>query len=278
MLKFLALTTLLLASVTVNNNSYEWKESVQTSETIEKRISVPDGFKRITVEKGSFGSWLRNLPLKPEGTNVKLWDGYEKYTQYNHVAVVDIDFIGKNLQQCIDIIIRLRSEYLRSVGRDKEIAFTYSCCTEKIPWEKWKNGWRTKIRKEGNKYVFDWVKSKQYDNSYKNFRSYLFDIMMYAGTYSLSRDMNKIPAKDVTIGDAYVQGGAPGMGHGVIILDMAESPEGKKIMLLGQSYNPAENLNILKSFTEHSPWFDVDFESELNTPEWTFDKSHARRF
>jgi len=49
-------------------------------------------------------------------------------------------------------------------------------------------------------------------------------------------------------------------------------------MLLGQSYNPAENLNILKSNSDISPWFRVDFNENLYTPQWTFNKKHAMRF
>lgn len=270
---FISLGLIFLFTGSVRKN-YSWLETYNAANTIEKRINVPEGFKRIETAGGTFAHWLRNLPLKPAGTPVKLWNGTMKYSQELHAGVVDLDFIGGNLQQCIDAVIRLRAEYLLSSGKENEIAFSYSCCEEKIKWEKWKQGWRTKIA--GNK--FQWVKTHKPDSSLKNFRSYLYSIMNYAGTLSLSRDMKKIDAAKVQIGDAYIHGAAPGSGHGVIILDMAVSSSGKRIMLLGQSYNPAENFNVIKSTGKYSPWFEVDFGEQLILPEWVFNASHARRF
>ena len=278
MLKYILVALLTYNLSGLPGNKYPWLHNEPANETIASLIKVPAGYKRIEVESNSFADWLRHLPLKPAGTPVKLWNGKLKPNQGVHVAVVNLDFIGGNIQQCIDAIIRLRSEYLWSVNRADEIKFSYTCCNEKIPWEKWKIGWRTKIVKKNGLDAFVWEKTAEYDDSRINFISYLCAIMFYAGTQSLSTDMKKIGASDVQIGDAWVQGGAPGYGHGVLIVDMAVSPTGKKIMLLGQSYTPAENFNILKSYGRLSPWFECDFGDELITPQWIFKKEHARRF
>jgi hypothetical protein len=277
----LRISALALLFFTVADNPkkiYSWLEKQDSANTIVSRIAVPDGFKRVDAGAKSFGWWLRNLPLRPAGTPVKLYNGELKVPQNIHCAVADLDFIGGNLQQCIDVLIRLRSEYLLSANREKEIQFSYSCCSEKISWDKWKKGWRTKIITQNSKSSFEWIKSQPADSSIKTFRSYLFSVMNYAGTLSLSRDMKKIDAATVDIGDAYVEGAAPGLGHGVLIVDLAVSPSGKKIMLLGQSFNPAENFNILKSGGKYSPWFEVDFGDKLLTPQWIFTNEHARRF
>ena len=278
MLRYSVLLLTLIFCSDTKNKTYPWLENYDRTNTVSTRIKVPDGFKRIDVQENSFEWWLRNLPVKPNGTPVKLWNGELKYDQTLHAAVVDIDFIGKNLQQCIDAIIRLRAEYLMIANREKEIQFSYSCCNEKLPWEKWKQGYRTKITEAKGHVSFSWVKTTSPDSTMKNFRAYLHNIMNYAGTLSLSRDMKKIKSSDVKIGDAYVHGAAPGSGHGVLIVDMAVSPSGKKLMLLGQSYNPAENFNIIKSKGKYSPWFEVDFGENLVLPEWVFTSEHARRF
>jgi hypothetical protein len=278
MKKVLVICIVFLFSFTYKNNKYSWLENQHYTNSIASTIDVPNGFTRISTPEGSFEAWLRNLPLKDSTEPVRYWNGKEKYDQNHHAAIVDIDFIGENLQQCIDVIIRLRAEYLWSVGREDEISFSYSCCSEKVSWKKWKEGWRTKIVKRNGLDSYIWIKSSSYDDSRKNFEVYLYNVMMYAGTLSLSKDMTQIPNKEVKIGDAYIQGGVPGSGHGVIIVDMATSAEGKKIVLLGQSFNPAENFNILKSNNEISPWFYVDFGSTLYTPTWNFKNEHARRF
>jgi hypothetical protein len=258
-------------------NSYPWTEGSETRDTLVSRIEVPPGYNRVEARQGSFGQWLRGLPLLPKGSKIKLWHGKQKHHQNDHVAVVDMDFIGRNLQQCIDVIIRLRAEYLWSINRADEVKFSYSCCREKISWKKWRSGWRAKFVKANGRRSLEWVKSNKANASRQNFRRYLFNIMMFAGTHSLSRDMKK--ASEVQIGDAFVQGGAAGYGHGVIVLDEAVSSSGKRIILLGQSYNPAEQLNVLKSgIKDISPWFYADFGEELRTPGWTFNKDHVRRF
>lgn len=259
---------------------YPWLESYSSEETIHSRIPTPKGYTRLATTPGSFARWLQYLPLKPEDTPTKLWDGELKWNQTQQAAVVDLDFIGKNLQQCIDVIIRLRAEYLWSKRQTESLAFSYTCCREPVSWSKWRAGWRTKIVKKGGLDAYEWVKSAKADDSQANFHRYLYSIMNYAGTYSLARDMTPVDSKKVRIGDAFVQGGAPGNGHGVLIVDMAVSAEGKTIMLLGQSYNPAQNFEILKNPSKPSlsPWFEVDFDSKLFTPEWTFQSDHARRF
>jgi hypothetical protein len=261
-------------------SQYAWTKSYNSNSTIEKLIPVPEGYKRVDFPKGSFAEWLRKLPLKQLKAPVRLWNGKLKNNQAAHIAVVDMDLIGEDLQQCIDAIIRLRSEYLWTSGKANEVKFSYTCCAEKVGWAKWQDGWRTKIVKKHRIDSYEWVKTAGVDNTYKNFRDYLYSVMMYAGTLSLSNDMKKIKASEVACGDAYVQGAAPGYGHGVIILDMAVSPSGKRIMLLGQSYMPAQEFHVLRNIYDENltPWFEVDFGDKLYTPEWTFTKEHARRF
>ena len=103
---------------------------------------------------------------------------------------------------------------------------------------------------------------------------------MYAGTYSLERELSQV--KDITdmrIGDVFIQGGFP--GHAVLVVDMAvHQASGKKIFLLAQSYMPAQEIHILlnPSRWRSSPWYDVEFGEKLCTPEWTFRREHLKRF
>ena len=38
---------------------------------------MPPGYKRVAVPPGSFSEWLRTLPMAPEGTPAKSFDGKE---------------------------------------------------------------------------------------------------------------------------------------------------------------------------------------------------------
>lgn len=51
---------------------------------------------RVNVKEGSFGEYLRNLPLRSHGTKVHYFDGREKWNRSVYCAVVDME-IGKRI-------------------------------------------------------------------------------------------------------------------------------------------------------------------------------------
>ena len=137
--------------------TYPWLKaaSYDPNQSIEKRIPAPDGFKRVQVQEGSFAAWLRGLPLMPAGAPVRLYPvskGKLKIGSRVHYAVINMDVL--RFQQCADAIMRLRGEYLWSVGKADNICFNFTngapCC-----WRKWKEGWRPVV--SGNKVA--WKKS-----------------------------------------------------------------------------------------------------------------------
>ena len=74
-------------------------------------IQPPEGYKRLAADGASFATWLRNIPLKKERA-VYLYNGKLKPNQSAQFAVVDISVGKKDLQQCADVVMRLRAEYL----------------------------------------------------------------------------------------------------------------------------------------------------------------------
>lgn len=61
-------------------------------------------------------------------------------------------------EPCIDVIIRLRAEYLWSAERADEIQFCYSCSRESVPWERWRERWRAQIYENDGRETFRWIK------------------------------------------------------------------------------------------------------------------------
>jgi hypothetical protein len=142
---------------------------------------------RVAAEKGSFGAWLRGLPLKPGRPAVKLYDGREKGNQEAHVAVVDMDVGTRDLQQCADAVIRLRAEYLFAAGRIGEIAFSFTS-GERAAFARWADGWRPRVA--GRK--VQWVKSAAADRSHASLRKYLDVVFTYAGSLSLAKELRAV--------------------------------------------------------------------------------------
>jgi len=271
---FLMLTFLGSAENCLSEPVYPWMDKYDTADTIANQIPLPPGYERVQVQRNSFGDWLRCLPLKKGKPPVYLHNGEKKYNQSAHVAVVSIDVGGKDLQQCADAVIRLRAEYLYSEAEYEAIHFNFTS-GDNASLKKWQQGWRPLIR--GNN--VRWQKSRNPDFSYAGFREYLNTVFMYAGTYSLSRELQSVNIRDMQMGDVFIQGGFP--GHAVIVADMAANRKtGEKVFLLAQSYMPAQDIHILRNPANEklSPWYESDFGETLQTPEWTFGKHHLRRF
>jgi hypothetical protein len=208
-------------------------------------IPTPRGFTRIAAGDGSFTSWLRAVPLKKEKT-VYLYNGQVKPNQSAQFAVIDIPTGNKDLQQCADVVMRLRAEYLFQYKKYNEIAFMDYAGK----WYRWNGG--------DQRDAFD---------------NYLQTVFGWCGSASLQKQLKPVTVfGDIKPGDVLVQGGFP--GHAVIVADMAINKEGKKIYLLVQGYQPAQDMHVLLNPNDPdlSPWYAADMEGDIITPEWRFNK------
>lgn len=254
---------------------YLWLDDSTQVESLVDRIAPPEGYRRSPAKPDSFEEWLRNLPLKNGNPDVYLYDGRPKANQKAQYAIIEIDVGRSDLQQCADAVMRLRAEYLFSIGDYDPIHFNFTS-GDTAAFRSWINGWRPEIN--GNK--VRWIKKSEVDSSYTTFRDYLRTVFIYAGSYSLSHELSLVDDIDnIRAGDVFIEGGFP--GHAVIVLDVAANIEnGEKIFLLAQSYMPAQDIHILKNPTESDldPWYSTTFGEILVTPEWRFSKENLKRF
>lgn len=252
---FLLTAALASADTASARTPYGWLEPAAAPiATLAERVAPPSGFERVPAPKDSFASWLRGLPMRAAGTPVLTYTGAPKWRQDVHVAVVDIDIGKRDLQQCADAIMRLRAEWLYSLGRDSEIAFNDT---------------------DGKRRRFSAVRRKDH----AGLRKYMDLVFAYAGTYSLERELKKVDPDGIAIGDVFIKGGFP--GHAVLVADMVENRStGEKRFLLLQSYMPAQDMHILKNpnSEDGSPWYATPIGSDLATPEWTFARTALRRW
>lgn len=258
-----------------SSQTYPWLEQYDSTNALCKRISLPEGYVRVESPQNSFAEWLQYLPLKPGRPDVFLYNGIEKGNQKAHYAVVNIDVGKADLQQCADVVIRLRAEYLYSRQDYAGIHFNFSS-GDRINFTSWVQGYRPIVKED----AVIWMQSGNKGASYKDFKNYLTQIFLYAGSASLSEEMQPVSdIREMQIGDVFIQGGFP--GHAVIVVDMAEQQAGgEKLFLLAQSFMPAQDVHILiNSNDEHlNPWYSIDFGDTLHTPEWNFTKNDLKRF
>lgn len=215
-----------------------------------KEIPLPDGFKRIKRAPASFGWWLENLPLKHYKT-VYLFNGKPKPNQTAQFAVLAISVGKTDLQQCADAVMRLRAEYLFSQKRFRDIHFTDN---------------------SGTTYQFH----EPYN--YINLQHYLRRVFGMCGSASLAKQLSSVSLKDIDAGDVIIKGGFP--GHAVIVMDLAINSEGKKIYQLAQSYMPAQDIHILVNPMNKilSPWYPVNEDEMITTPEYIFKRADVKRW
>lgn len=235
-------------------------------------ILPPPGFER--CEADLYGQYLRNLPLKPIGTPVKLHDGKVKTYQEGAYAVIDMEIGSRDLQQCADAVMRLRAEYLWNSKQFDQIHFNFTCGF-RADYVKWAQGYRIKVN--GNS--ASWYKSTEEDYSYGTFRQYLDIIFMYAGTASLSKELISVNLNDLRVGDVFIIGGHP--GHAMIIVDLAQDKLGNKAILVAQSYMPAQDVHIVTNLgnSSTSPWYIINYNTKtISFPEYYFKVNQIKRF
>jgi len=253
-------------TINKNTNSKAEADSQQTlsfinptGKTIISRFNLPEGYNYSSVQENSWGSFLRSLPLKPDGSEVKTFDGTVKPNYQTYLAVVDLPIGKKDLHQCADAVMRLRGEYLFSQSRFKEISFRQA---------------------SGKTLSYTtWLAGRTPDKT--NLWTYLESVFNTANTTSLNQQLKPKAINTLEIGDVFVTGPPPGYsyGHAIIVVDKCINKEGKVKFMLAQSYMPAQEIQILDNPANPGcPWYDLDFGQTLDTPEWDFTSSQLKTF
>jgi hypothetical protein len=173
----------------------------------------------------------------------------------------------------VDVILRLRAEYLRWADREDEIVFNLTG-EGTISWKQWKTGMRPRL--EGSRLRFH--KTAEPDASRATFDRYLDSVFAWCGTYSLAQDGRKVRFQELQVGDFLVHGGEPGHGHAVLIADLARDEAGSLHALILQGYKPAQSPHVLAPGSGDA-WFALDPEQPLDVPRWgVFEWSELRGF
>ena len=241
---------------------------------LEERFNPPAAYQRIKIESGTFAHYLRTIPLKKSDAKVSYYDGTTKQSKGVYTAVVDLAIGKRDLHQCADAVMRLKAEHHWKAKEYDKIYFNFTNGF-RVDYTEWMKGRRVVV--DGNKTY--WNNRSNPSNTYQDFWKYMELVFAYAGTASLSKELQSVNYEDMQIGDIFIQGGFP--GHAVIVMDMAEHPAtGKKCFLLAQSYMPAQEIQILvnPNNSTFSPWYELNQGEELKTPEWAFLKGDLMRF
>lgn len=201
-------------------------------------IPVPITFKRVTGENVSYVSFLRSLPLKGRGAKVQLYKGGNARFQSLNYAVINMHLIS-NAEQCADVCMRLRAEYLFNTGQYNRICFQ---------------------NVNGRKLNYSGGPSR------KAFERYLRNLYGVASTFSLSREMQRRQLKEIEPGDVFVYPARNGQkyGHAMMVADVAVDKKGRKAILLIEGNTPAREIHVVRNVLNPivSPWFIVNDDAD----------------
>lgn len=200
-------------------------------------IPAPAGFSRVEANDGSYVEFLRRQPLKEKGAKIELFTGGDANYQCLGTAVIDNQLLS-NYEQCADVTMRLRSEYLWQQGRYSEICFQ-------------------DVNKKEMRYTGG--------SSRKAFEKYMKQVYGMCSTYSVFHETKARSINDVQPGDVLVYPARPGRkyGHAVIVVDVARNKSGKVAIMCAEGNTPARNQHIVRNFNPfRNPWFIFDENDE----------------
>ena len=214
-------------------------------------VPCPMGYSRISAED-SYTEFLRDLPLKKRGSFVHLYTGGIARLQFLSAGVVDMPILS-NSEQCADMAMRIRAEYLFKEGRYGEIRFTDV------------NG-----------------KRQAYEAGFSReaFEKYLRHVYGVCNTASVYKETKARELKDVQPGDILVypsrQKGR--YGHAILVADVARNKSGKLAILCVEGNTPAREAHIVRNPNLfRNPWFVLnDGDEVIHISVFHFNKEELR--
>lgn len=218
-------------------------------------IPTPSGYNRVNFGYGSYAEYLRNLPLKSKGSKIMLYTGGKARLQFLGAAVIDQKLLSDD-EQCADVTMRLRAEYLWENGRYDEIRFSDT----------------------RNKNV-------QYTGgaSRKAFETYMRRVYGVCNTFSVYHETQPHSIKNVKPGDVFVYPARSGRkyGHAVIVVDVAKDQLGNIAVMCAEGNTPARDQHIIRNLDnkDYNPWFIFNGdEEEFKIAIFTFYKNELRHY
>ena len=250
---------------------------VQSPKIIEETIrgiSLPPGFNYVENGDTSYANWLLDLALKKSKT-VYLYNGRLNPDQNAQYSVLNIDIGKKDLVQCADAVMKLRSDFLFEKDRYRDVNFL-TTSGDSVSFQSWLKGIRWK--EKGSRLIPYQVTKNVTDIGYE-YNRFMEMVYAYCGSYSLSKQLRSVAdIHSIQPGDVFIKGGFP--GHAVTVMAVAVNSAGERIFLLSQGYMPAQDIHVLKNYSnpETSPWYQLKDIYPLYTPQWEFEAGSLKRW
>jgi hypothetical protein len=210
-------------------------------------IPSPAGFIRYEGKDARYATFVRNLPLLPADSILRYYDGSPNDSlarfNYRRIALP----LLKQSEQCADVCMRLRAEYLFTTRQFFDIRFSDT-------------------RHHVLRYNFG--------NNHPALNRYLKRVFEVANTESMKASMPVRKLADIQPGDVFLYDAksrpSSQYGHAMMVADVAVHPTtGRKAILLLEGSTPATNIHLVKNLADpsHSPWFFLEDSTSTTKPD-----------
>lgn len=222
--------------------------------------------KALSLHKATWTSFLQHLEIKKSPVvdyRGRIVPDYQKAA-----GILTYDIGKKDLQQCADALMRLRTEYLFSQQRYDDIGFHF-VSGYYYSWNEYCKG--KKPYPSGNSLKM--IQGKTEPRTHASLRNYLDIVYTYASTISLAKELKN--ASDFETGTVVIHAGSP--GHCFIIIDEKTTEDGTKLYKLAEGYTPAQSIYVLNGNSNNGPWYALK-KGKIETLSYVFDRYELKRF
>ena len=205
--------------------------------------SVPKNSK--IYDKNSWQYFLQNLRVVD--SPILDYRGKPIAFQEKNAGVIPFDVGKADLQQCADVLMRLRAEYLFKQERHNEIGFHF-VSGHYYSWNDYCKGIRPVVSSKGIRFI----NTSASEKNHQSLRKYLDVVYSYASTISLAKELKTTTQFET--GTVVIYAGSP--GHCFIIIDEAINSQGERVFKLAEGYTPAQSIYVLRNLNEEgkNPW------------------------
>lgn len=237
----------------IHAKDYAWLTKSQRAsfEALADRVPVPAGFDRVLLPAGSFGDWLRNLPVDDASSVVRESDGKTLMSadDPNLAATICLQPHTHALGAA-GMMVRLRAEH-GWCSKTLDRASFHFTSGQRMSWRAWASGVRALTGDSGPHFELTGIA----DESRDSFCAWIETQLQFTSCASLLDDTRPVDDGTIAAGDLLLREGHD--AHALIVLDVCTNPSGRVAVLLGSGNTPAATFHVLRA-PSGSPWFVID--------------------
>ncbi len=233
-----------------NQREYAWINGAERAELkpLCDRIAPGAGWRRLSLPSGSFGDWLRHLPMQSSDVLVRDFrkrpvdDAAQDRSAGCFALHPNTNQLGPAA-----MMVRLRAEYLWAAQAGGAASFHFNT-GQRMDWLEWSRGMRASFETG----TLRFVQMGKEDTSRSSYCAYLESLFQHTGSQSLLDDTRPVTDGTISVGDILIRSHA-GDEHAAMIVDLAVDANGQIAVMLAQGSAPAATLHLCANETG-SPW------------------------